>query len=469
MLFTRWNSLLLSFLLFLEPNSAHNPNDGIQDPIPPDRQQELIKRWEQGVSTTKNHSPYKAQKTPVNIDSKSHSSFLIVFLLFIQWGFAGISTFAHLDHVKCLLQPDQYYDIAVIGAPFDTAVSYRPGARFGPRAIRAASARQMPGLGYNTRAGVNPYLNWAKILDCGDIPIAPFDNALAERQMEEAFLELGRRPTYSSMSKRGDEKGDGSGGSGGGGGGKARTKRISDGRPKLVTLGGDHSVALPALRALYKIYNKPITVIHFDAHLDTWNPVRYASYWTSDQARFNHGSFFHTASREGLISNTSSAHAGLRTRLTGLDDGDYSNPGPEQGFLRIHADDIDDIGVKGVVDKIISRVGLSPDEPVYLSLDIDVLDPSIAPGTGTPEPGGWTTRELIRILRGVEKLNVVGADIVEVSPSYDGNGEGTALAAAQMAFEIITSMIKLGMNEEEVGGWYGKRDGVGSAAGKDEL
>ena len=317
----------------------------------------------------------------------------------------------------------------------------------------------MPGLGYNTRAGVNPYLNWAKILDCGDIPVAPFDNGLAERQMYEAFLELGTRPTYSSKNANKDSNKHN----------KAKTKRISDGRPKLVTLGGDHSVALPALRALYKIYNKPITVIHFDAHLDTWNPVRYASYWTSDQARFNHGSFFHTASREGLISNTSSAHAGLRTRLTGLDDSDYTNPGPEQGFLRIHADDVDDIGVKGVVDKIISRVGLSPDEPVYLSLDIDVLDPSIAPGTGTPEPGGWTTRELIRILRGIEKLNIVGADIVEVSPSYDGNAEGTALAAAQMAFEIITSMIKLGMDEEEVGGWYGKKEDVALETGKDEL
>lgn len=133
-------------------------------------------------------------------------------------------------------------------------------------------------------------------------------------------------------------------------------------------------------------------MLHFDAHPDTWNPVRYSAYWTSDQSRFNHGSFFHTASHEGLISSTSSAHAGLRTRLTGLDDGDYSNPGPGQGFLRIHADEIDDVG--------------------------------------TPEPGGWTTRELIRILRGIKKLNLVGADIVEVSPSYDTAAETTALAAA---------------------------------------
>lgn len=322
------------------------------------------------------------------------------------------------------------------------------GARFGPRAIRAASARQIPATSYNTRAAINPYKSWATILDCGDIPITPFDNALAERQMYEAFLELGTRPAKTPAGPN--------------------SKGIAAGKPKLVTLGGDHSVALPALRALYQIYQKPITVLHFDAHLDTWNPVRYASYWLSEQSRFNHGSFFHIASTEGLISNTTSAHAGIRTRLTGIDDGDYTNPGPEQGFMRIHADDIDDIGTSGVIDSIINRIGLDPDQPVYLSVDIDVLDPSTAPGTGTPEPGGWTTREMIRILRGIEKLNLVGADIVEVSPSYDNMGETTALAAAQVAFEIITSMVKSGSGKQ-LGGWYGKKDDEVFEKGKDEL
>ena len=257
--------------------------------------------------------------------------------------------------------------------------------------------------------------------------------------MYEAFLELGQRPAKTPASSRDGFKG------------------ISAGKPKLVTLGGDHSVALPALRALYKIYGKPITVLHFDAHLDTWNPVRYTSYWISEQSHFNHGSFFHIASAEGLICNDTSAHAGLRTRLTGVDDGDYSNPGPEQGFLRIHADDIDDLGPAGVVERIVQRIGLDTNQPVYLSVDIDVLDPGTAPGTGTPEPGGWTTREMIRILRGLEKLNLVGADIVEVSPSYDNVGETTALAAAQVAFEIITSMVKAGV-AEGLGGWYGQKN-----------
>ncbi|KAK9234288.1 putative agmatinase [Lipomyces kononenkoae] len=359
-----------------------------------------------------------------------------------EWAFSGISSFAHLTPVKCLVDPNQRYDIAIVGAPFDTAVTYRPGARFGPRAIRAASARQMPGAAYNVRAGINPYSSWATVKDCGDIPITPFDNGLAERQMYEAFLELGTRPAVTpSTSKQG-------------------TKGISAGKAKLVTLGGDHSVALPALRALYQIYQKPITVLHFDAHLDTWNPVRYSAYWQSEQSAFNHGSFFHKASREGLVCNLTSAHAGLRTRLTGVDDGDYANPGPEQGFMRIHADDIDELGgPMGVVDAIIKRIGLDAEQPVYLSVDIDVLDPATAPGTGTPEPGGWTTRELIRILRGLEKLNVVGADIVEVSPSYDNNAETTALAAAQVAYEIITSMVKAGAGED-LGGWYGRKESL---------
>lgn len=330
------------------------------------------------------------------------------------------------------------------------------GARFGPRAIRAASGRQLPGTSYNARAAINPYLSWATLRDCGDIPVTPFDNALAERQMYEAFLELGTRPAKSvAPAAAALDKSP-----------KSSSPNIGAGKPKLVTLGGDHSVALPALRALHKIYQKPITVLHFDAHLDTWNPVRYASYWLSEQSRFNHGSFFHIASTEGLISNTTSAHAGIRTRLTGIDDGDYTNPGPEQGFLRIHADDIDDMGPGGVIAKIIDRIGLDRDQPVYLSVDIDVLDPGTAPGTGTPEPGGWTTREMIRILRGIEKLNLVGADIVEVSPSYDNVGETTALAAAQVAFEIITSMVKAGV-EQDLGGWYGQKDG--KKAAKDEL
>lgn len=151
---------------------------------------------------------------------------------------------------------------------------------------------------------------------------------------------------------------------------------------------------------------------------------------------------FWIASNEGLILNSSSVHAGLRTRLSGDDFSDYHDD-DRQGFLRIETDDIEELGVSGIVEIILDTIG--PDTPLYLSVDIDVLDPGIAPGTGTPEPGGWTMRELVQILRGIENLNIVGADIVEVSPSYDDRSEGTALAGAQVAYEIITSIVKRGL------------------------
>lgn len=339
-----------------------------------------------------------------------------------DWSFTGISTFAHLPHHKCLTTPNPKFDIAILGAPFDTAVSYRTGARFGPRAIRAASARQTPYRSFNHRAGVNPYVSWASTVDCGDIPVTPFDNALALYQMESAYTELLSRPALSQGTPK------------------------SHVRPKIVSLGGDHSIALAALRALSKHYG-PVAVLHFDAHLDTWHPGAYPNSWCENpgsQSDFTHGTMFWLASQEGLVLNASSVHAGLRTRLGGGDFGDYAVD-TEHGFLRIEADDIDRLRPDGVARAIMGRIGT--EVPVYLSVDIDVLDPGLAPGTGTPEPGGWTTRELIRVLRGVEGLNVVGADVVEVAPSYDGRGEETALAAAQVVYEIVTSMVKRGLKE----------------------
>ena len=342
-----------------------------------------------------------------------------------------------------MTHPQTTYDIAILGAPFDTAVSYRPGARFGPRAIRAGSARQTGFRGFNPRANLNPYTSWATIVDCGDIPITPFDNALALRQMSEAFLELGKREATQKSAESG-------------------VQYLK--KPKLLTLGGDHSIALPALRALKEVYGQPISVVHFDAHLDTWHPAKYPSAWIdpedpSTQSFFNHGSMFWFAATEGLIANSSSVHAGLRTRLSGDEPEDYTDDS-QQGWIRIATDDIDDIGVKGIINSIMDRVGT--DKPVYLSIDIDVIDPGLAPGTGTPEPGGWSTRELIRILRGIEGMNVVGADIVEVSPAYDGSAETTALAAAQVAYEVLTSMVRKGLIEQAKTG--------GSAQGvKDEL
>lgn len=308
-------------------------------------------------------------------------------------------------------------------------MSYRPGARFGPRAIRAGSARQTSFRGFNPRAGLNPYTSWANIVDCGDIPVTPFDNSLALRQMSEAFRELGKRPPTEKSANSGVDYFK---------------------RPKLLTLGGDHSIALPALRTLKEVYGQPIAVVHFDAHLDTWHPAKYPSAWIdpedpSTQSFFNHGSMFWIAATEGLIANGSSVHAGLRTRLSGDDAEDHADDS-QQGWIRIATDDIDDIGASGIITSIMNRVGTTM--PVYLSIDIDVIDPGLAPGTGTPEPGGWTTRELIRILRGIEGMNVIGADIVEVSPAYDGAAETTGLAAAQVAYEVLTSIVRKGLIEQ---------------------
>jgi agmatinase len=169
---------------------------------------------------------------------------------------------------------------------------------------------------------------------------------------------------------------------------------------------------------------------------------------------------FWMANKEGLLSNSSSGqsvHAGLRTRLSGTDWADHESD-TAQNWVRYSADEIDDIGTRGITDGIMSVLGT--EDPVYLSVDIDVLDVAFAPGTGTPEPGGWTTRELIRILRGIEGLNIVGADVVEVSPAYQGRGEETALAAAQVVYEILSSIVKKGLEK-------GAREKAGT--GRDEL
>ncbi|SCU85467.1 LADA_0D07668g1_1 [Lachancea dasiensis] len=329
-----------------------------------------------------------------------------------DWPFSGIQTYAHLPHAKCLLNQSLDFDIGIIGMPFDTAVSYRPGARFGPQAIRRASERQTSMRGFNFRAGVNPYQDWAKVLDCGDVPVTPMDNHVALEMMGAAFEDLLSRNS---------------------------TLQQSGFPPRFVTLGGDHSIILPVLRQLHKVYG-PISVIHFDSHLDTWAPTKYPSYWHSDQCDFTHGSMLWLAKQEGLLSENSNVHAGLRTRLSGTGWDDYEED-DQSGFHRIECDEILQIGAEGMAEKILKLV--PHDRPVYISVDIDVLDPSAAPGTGTVEVGGLLTRELIHMIRRLEKLPLVGADIVEVSPAYD-HADITALAASQVAYELITNMVKGG-------------------------
>lgn len=325
------------------------------------------------------------------------------------WPFQGINTFAHLNHKQCLISPEETYDVAVIGVPFDTAVSYKPGARFGPRGIRSASQRQNSLRGFNHRALFNPYNDWAKVIDCGDIPVTPMDNTLAFEQMNQAFDEL--------LLKR-------------------HSNHDNSLPPRYVLLGGDHSIILPHLRALNKLYG-PVNIIHFDAHLDTWSPEKYPSYWTSEQSELNHGSMLWKAHKEGLTTKTN-IHAGLRTRLVDLND---YNDDDDQNYVRIEADSIWLHGVQKTIDQIKHQI--PENSATYISVDIDVLDPGMAQGTGTQEPGGWLPRELIHVLRSIDNLNIVGADIVEVSPGLD-SAEVTATNGAQVAYELITSMVKKG-------------------------
>ncbi|KAJ5266116.1 hypothetical protein N7524_007134 [Penicillium chrysogenum] len=318
-------------------------------------------------------------------------------------------TFAHLEWQRCLAEShNKPLDIAVLGFPYDTSTSYRPGARFGPRGIRAGSAREKKGRSYNTVWEVDPYDEGLEIIDCGDIPITPFDAAHAFKQMEQGYRQVLYHPTSEGNSWE---------------------------HPRIVSLGGDHSIVLPILRSLKHVYG-PISVIHLDSHLDTWDPYEGYTGIASNQSAITHGTFFWHASREGCISKGTSVHGGLRTKLFSPKDYEIDQ---NVGFTIIEAHEIDDIGMSGIIGKVRNVV---KDTPTYLSIDIDVLDPSIAPATGTPESGGWTTRELKRFIKGLEGVNLVGADVVEVSPPYDTVAETTSIAAADLIVDILASMAK---------------------------
>lgn len=332
--------------------------------------------------------------------------------------FSGISTFGRLPYVRCLASKDIEYDIAFIGAPFDTGTSYRPGARFGPSGIRQGSRRLNLYGGYNVPLNTNPFHSWATVLDCGDIPVTSYDNVYAIRQIEEGHHSILARRPKTDANKLGPAK-------------EGRTL------PRVITLGGDHTITLPLLRSVHRSYG-PISVIHFDSHLDTWRPKVFGGS-PSKVASVNHGTYFYHASQEGLLANDTNIHAGIRTTLSGPSD--YENDG-YCGFEIVEAREIDTIGTAGIIKKIRDRVGTT--KPVYLSIDIDTLDPAFAPATGTPETGGWSTRELRTIIRGLEGINFVAADIVEVAPAYDTNAELTTMAAADALYEVMSLMVKSG-------------------------
>ncbi|KKY17478.1 putative arginase family protein [Phaeomoniella chlamydospora] len=318
---------------------------------------------------------------------------------------AGLNSFGHMQFVPCFSpkadEDIDRYDIAVLGAPFDTGTSYRPGARFGPHGIRDGSRRIRGPHSWNIYSRNNPFTQWAKVVDCGDAPLTFVDNTVALKQLGKAHKIIsGRLANNDTISKT----------------------------PRILMLGGDHTITLAALRSTFERWGI-VNVIHFDSHIDTWNPNVLGD-------SINHGTFLHIAHEEGLISNHSSIHAGIRAPL-GTRDRDIQND-VQCGFDIITARDIDDIGVKGIIKQIKERVG---NGKVYISVDIDVLDPAFAPATGTAEPGGWSTRELLSIIDGLTGLKVVGADVVEVAPAYDNTGETTCIAAGEVARSLLGLMV----------------------------
>lgn len=292
--------------------------------------------------------------------------------------YSGIATFARLPRIEDVPRAD----IAVVGIPFDSGVSYRPGTRFGPSHVRESSRLLRP---YNPAQDVSPFAI-AQVVDAGDIPVNPFDLTEAVTEVERAALALGEQVQ------------------------------------RIVTIGGDHTVALPLLRAVAAKHG-PVAVLHFDAHLDTWD--------TYFGAPITHGTPFRRASEEGLIDLTASCHVGTRGPL-------YSKQDLEDderlGFSIVSSEYIEEHGVEAGIARILQRIG---DKPLYVSVDIDVLDPAHAPGTGTPEAGGLTSRELLRILRALKSQNIVGADVVEVSPAYD-HAQMTGIAASHVVYELVT-------------------------------
>ena len=195
---------------------------------------------------------------------------------------------------------------------------------------------------------------------------------------------------------------------------------------RLLTLGGDHTIALPLLRCTARRHG-PVAVLHFDAHLDTWD--------TYFGAPYTHGTPFRRASEEGLIDPERSLHVGIRGPLYGATDLEEST---RLGYATVACTDYDRLGLDGVITAMRERLG---DGPVYVSVDIDVVDPGMAPGTGTPEAGGLTSRELLATLRGLQGLHVVSADIVEVAPAYD-HAEVTGIAAAHVGYELLSVMAR---------------------------
>lgn len=307
--------------------------------------------------------------------------------------YTGAASFARLPRLDQVPSAD----LMVVGIPFDTGVSFRPGTRFGPNHVRDASRLLRP---YNPALDVHPF-NLIQIADAGDLNVNPFNIGEAIETIEKEAYAL------TSSNRR------------------------------LVTIGGDHTIALPLLRAAAKVHG-PIALLHFDAHLDTWD-----TYFGEE---YTHGTPFRRAVEEGILDTEAICHVGTRGPLYGKKDLDDDH---RFGFGIVTSTDVYYQGVKEIIAKLKDRVG---NRPLYISVDIDVLDPAHAPGTGTPEAGGITSREMLELLRGLNGCNIIGADVVEVAPAYD-HAQITGIAASHIAYELV-SLLALSSWGTEMGKKY---------------
>jgi len=297
--------------------------------------------------------------------------------------FAGIKTFMRLPH----LETTEGIDFAVVGVPFDTGASFRVGARFGPEAIRSVSALLRH---YNEVLDVGIFDHCSGV-DYGDLPVNP---GYTEDSYE--MIEEGLEP-------------------------------LLDAGVIPVMLGGDHSVTLPELRAVAKKYG-PVALIHFDSHSDTGDK-RFGK-------KYTHGTPMRRALEEGLLLVENSIQVGMRGSIYARNSLDEAR---EMGFDLVTTNQAFEMGLDVLIKRIRDRVG---DAKAFVSFDIDFIDPAYAPGTGTPEVGGFTSRETLRLVRGLDGLDIVAYDMVEVLPQYDPS-QATALLAANIVYEFI-SLIALG-------------------------
>jgi agmatinase len=294
--------------------------------------------------------------------------------------FAQPATFMRLPHVE----DPKGLDVAIVGVPYDGGTSYRPGARLGPREVRAQSSL-IRSYSYFQKVAPFDRLN---VADAGDVDAPPVS-------IEKCYEAV-----------------------------EARIGAIADAGARPLVVGGDHSISLPILRALAKRHG-PLGLVQFDAHIDTWDEYFGGKYF--------HGTPFRRAIEEGIVDGHRFIQVGIRGPMYGEDDFLFHR---EHGITMLDIDQVKARGIPSVVGEI-RRVAV---DPVYMTFDIDAVDPAFAPGTGTPDVGGLTSHEAQLLVRGLAGLSLVGGDVVEVAPPFDGPGQITALLAANLMFEFLCAL-----------------------------